>query len=153
MPFKYLMDILRGNDTRLDRIEERLSSIECTLLRCSMPHEESQGREEIETSGTKRINVRRPGRPETRNRRIQRARTVYGPDGWHVSEQERGLMSGEFGKDWIIEFDCPSCGRSCSGGVRHIWTEFERDHTNYIVRLRCRQCGWESGEVNIRGYK
>ncbi len=159
MPFKYMMDILRGRETRLDRIERRLGRIESVLSGCSVPRQTRtvQKREKREAPEVGKIKVRRPARKTgSGDRRIQRARTVHGPDGWHFKESDQkeiDLRFKEFTNNWLIEFDCPHCGKSSSRGVNHHWTEFEDDHTNYQVQLKCRKCGWESDIINIRGYK
>ncbi|MFP4116705.1 MAG: hypothetical protein ACLFTY_01655 [Candidatus Aenigmatarchaeota archaeon] len=154
MPFKYLMDVLRGRETRLDRIERRLSRIESTL--CSSQRAGGARTKDKRTSDIGKIKVRRKSEGDrSSSRRAQKARTVHGPDGWHITEEseEGKIHLKEFTNNWLIEFDCPCCGRTSSKGVEHLWTEFAGDHTNYHIRLNCRHCGWESDEINIRGYK
>lgn len=158
MPFKYLMDILRGRETRLDRIEKRLGRIESTLSK-NPPVQQTRPQkkeEEKRTSDIGKVKVRRKTKePSKKPTGMQKARTVHGPDGWHLSEKkaEGDLHFKEFTRNWIIEFDCPCCGKTSARGVKHLWTEFKDDHTKYQVRFSCPHCGWESDEINIRGYK
>ncbi len=150
MPFKYLMDVLRGRETRMDRIERRLSRIENALCRSMQG-----GRTRTEDRSSSEIGKVKVRRKPRKKRVSKRARTVHGPDGWHITEErdEGKIHLKEFTNNWLIEFDCPGCGRTSSRGVEHLWTEFADDHTNYHIRLSCRKCGWESDEINIRGYK
>ncbi len=146
MPFKYLMDVLRCRETRLDRIERRLGRIESNLCTCSSQHTSQRIRAH---DGDRSSRPTR--RPSTRT--VRRARTVHGPDGWYIRERPGEVRSKGFNNNWLIEFDCPRCGRASRKGVNHLWTEFEDDHVNYQVRLTCRYCGWKEDKVNIRGYK
>ncbi len=141
MPFKYMVDFLGGKKSRLDRIEERLCRIENSL----------HGQE---ARYTERSAVEMPRRRVSTGPRAKKARTINRSDGWSFKRRsERGLHTEDFGRDWVIEFDCPICGRTSTQGVKHKWTEHRLGHVVYHVEVSCNKCDWGPKEVDIRAFE
>lgn len=159
MPFKYMMDFLRGKGSRLDRIEDRLRRIENCLSVSSAYEKRKSAPSEGVTEGPdlSGARIRKVGDGSyTGRRKLQKARTVYGPDGWCFTEEPETkwkLDVRDFGRDWVIEFDCPRCGKASSQGVKHRWVEYGEDHVVYHIRLDCPKCDWKNEDISIRAFE
>lgn len=139
MPFEYLAKILSPGGSRLDRIEDRMRNIENKITKLSMTFHSG-------TEGEKK---------ETERKKKKKARSVYTSEGWQIPKERTtkgGLMAREFGRDWIIEFECPNCGQISTEGVNHWDTKREDGHTKYGIYLDCKNCGWRSDLLNIRAF-
>lgn len=140
MPFEYLAKALRGGGKpRLEQLEERLRRLENKLSRRMVsPRSKERGSGEKERSRTKRS---------------AKARSVYTSDGWKIPDSQNELRVKDFGRDWVIEFECPNCGAVSREGVNHWHTKRENGHTKYGVYLDCKSCGWRSDLLNIRAFR
>lgn len=148
MPFKYLAKLIQEEPTRVDRLEERMRRMENEISKSMM----LPMRDRIVRRGTE---VKRAG---------ERARSVNTSEGWRIPRRhedrrvERGkgedeIRLKEFGKDWVIEFECPRCGAVSQEGINHWNTRKMNGHTKYDLYLNCRNCGWVSDLLNIRAFE
>lgn len=148
MPFKYLAKLIQESPSRVDRLEERMRRMENEVSKSMMaPMRDRIVKRNTEVKGTG-----------------ERAKSVNTPDGWRIPRKKRSAPENrrdvgdemrlkEFGKDWVIEFECPRCGLVSQEGISHWNTRKVDGHTKYDIYLTCRNCGWVSDLLNIRAFE